>query len=154
MYQSLCLIQWVDRHEMLVGKHSLEVLRKVSERELASTQTVNVPSVEVGNKCINQLVRSYNKDYGGFSTAPKFPQPSIFNFLFHMYSRDRDSEQGKLALEMCLHTLQVLTSVLSLIFFCKNCFGFAENGLRWNSRSCQLRLWSLFSRLQMACATF
>lgn len=139
---------------MFVGKHSLEVLRKVSERELASTQTVNVPSAEVGNKCIQQLVRSYNKDYGGFSTAPKFPQPSIFNFLFHVYSRDRESEQGKLALEMCLHTLRVLTPAHSLMFVRNNRFVCAENGLWWNSRSCQLRLCSLFSRLQMACATF
>lgn len=84
-----------------------------------SAPGVSVPLVEVGNKCVQQLARSYNKDYGGFSTAPKFPQPSIFNFLFHMYSRDRESEQGKLALEMCTHTLKV--SPLINVVPCYSC---------------------------------
>ncbi|CAH0564649.1 unnamed protein product [Brassicogethes aeneus] len=88
------------------GKYSLDVLRKVAEKELSGGQKIEVPGVEAAQKCLLQLSTSYEDDFGGFSTAPKFPQPSNFNFLFHMYSRDKKSERGFQCLQMCLKTLQ------------------------------------------------
>lgn len=61
--------------------------------------------VETSKHCMQQIVRSYDADFGGFTGAPKFPQPVNFNFLFHMYARDPKSEGGKMCLNMCLHTL-------------------------------------------------
>lgn len=90
----------------VLGKHSLDILKQVSEREFSGSQSIDIPAEECGKKCIQQLTRNFEPDFGGFSRAPKFPQPSNFNLLFHIYSRDKDSEQGKHVLEMCLHSLK------------------------------------------------
>ncbi|CAH1954318.1 unnamed protein product [Acanthoscelides obtectus] len=86
------------------GKYSLTILKKVAEKE-SNEQTVKVPGEDVWKKCLLQFTRNYEEDFGGFSSAPKFPQPVSFNFLFHMYSRNKKSEQGFMCLQMCLHTL-------------------------------------------------
>nr|XP_023021222.1 spermatogenesis-associated protein 20 [Leptinotarsa decemlineata] len=100
--------QWRDKKAILSksGKHTVEVLKKVSSQDQKQCQTVDLPGEEAWKKCFLQLHRHYESDFGGFNSAPKFPQPSNFNFLFHMYSRDKKSEQGAMCLEMCLHTLK------------------------------------------------
>lgn len=100
--------QWKTKQAVIInsGKHSLEVLRKVGEKQIPPKQNIDVPTEEVWKKCLLQLSHSYEEDFGGFSGAPKFPQPSIFNFLFHMYSIDKNSEQGFRCLQMCVHTLK------------------------------------------------
>lgn len=84
----------------------MEVLKEVAERDFISFTQIEVPSERSIQKCVQQLVRSYDIHFGGFSRAPKFPQPSNFNFLFHLYAKDKNSEQGSAVLEMCLNTLQ------------------------------------------------
>lgn len=84
----------------------MEVLKKISERDQQSHHNIEIPNDNVWKKCLLQLSRNYESDFGGFSTAPKFPQPVNFDYLFHMYSRDKNSEQGFRCLEMCLHTLK------------------------------------------------
>ncbi|XP_018318955.1 spermatogenesis-associated protein 20, partial [Agrilus planipennis] len=100
--------QWKSRQSMIKqsGKHTVEVLKKVYERDQVSSLKLNVPSIDNCDRCLAQLIRNYDDEYGGFSVAPKFPQPSNFNFLFHMYSKNKDSEKGKTSLEMALQTLQ------------------------------------------------
>ncbi|EFA07789.1 spermatogenesis-associated protein 20 [Tribolium castaneum] len=100
--------QWRTKQSAIAnsGKYSLEVLRKVSEREISAKQDINVPGEDVWKKCLLQLSHSYEDDFGGFSAQPKFPQPCNLNFLFHMYSRDKHSEQGFRCLHMCLNTLR------------------------------------------------
>lgn len=90
----------------IAGTHALEILKKVADRELCASQRIDVPPEDTWKKCLLQLSHAYDDEYGGFSVAPKFPQPSNLNFLFHVYARDKDSEQGKRSLEMCLHTLK------------------------------------------------
>lgn len=81
-------------------------MKKIADREQQERQGAEVPGESVWKKCLLQLSRNYESDFGGFSSAPKFPQPVNFNFLFHMYSLDKKSEQGFKCLEMCLHTLK------------------------------------------------
>lgn len=51
--------------------------------------------------------RGYDSTLGGFSNAPKFPRPVIFNFLFRMFAREEEQlPTGKKALEMSLFTLK------------------------------------------------
>lgn len=91
-----------------LGKKALEVLKSVSENELESSAhgQISVPSAKSVEKCLHQLERSFDEEFGGFSTAPKFPQPSFFNLLFHIYSRNRESPEGTRALDMCLKSLK------------------------------------------------
>ncbi len=46
--------------------------------------------------------RSYDSRLGGFGPAPKFPRPSVIQFLFRYHRRTGDVE----ALDMALHTLR------------------------------------------------
>lgn len=56
--------------------------------------------------CLRQLKNSYEPNFGGFSDAPKFPQPVNFNLLFYMYARDPSTDVARECLEMCVHTLK------------------------------------------------
>lgn len=94
---------------LIPGKNILAVLKKASEN-IIGDKTINFPHEDCWRRCLNQLNRSYEQIYGGFSSAPKFPQPSNFNYLFHMYSREKKSAAGKHCLNMCLHTLKCMAN--------------------------------------------
>ncbi len=55
------------------------------------------------------LKSNYDKAYGGFSTAPKFPSPSNLEFLLREYERrsklDKSSKDDNSLLQMVTHTL-------------------------------------------------
>ncbi|KAL9657318.1 hypothetical protein ABK040_011538 [Willaertia magna] len=55
---------------------------------------------------VNNYLDSFDSRYGGFSGAPKFPQPVIFNLLFRGYFRETDENKKKQILEECLFTLR------------------------------------------------
>ncbi|XP_043281243.1 spermatogenesis-associated protein 20 [Venturia canescens] len=98
--------QWLENKKDLLqsGSKILEVLKRSATSKKSSSEN-DVPSVNCGKTCVEQLSQSYDREFGGFSEAPKFPQPVNLNLLFHEYSRDPTSELGKKCLEMCLHTL-------------------------------------------------
>ncbi|CAH1116000.1 unnamed protein product [Phaedon cochleariae] len=100
--------QWHDKKTSILnsGDYALQVLKKVAAKDQKEGQNLNIPSEDAWKKCFLQLSRSYESDFGGFNSAPKFPQPVNFNFLFHMYSRNKKTEEGSQCLEMCLHTLK------------------------------------------------
>lgn len=94
---------------IFTGKFSLKALQDMKEKKLGGALTNDqnqVAGEDSWQKCALQLSRSYEADYGGFSMAPKFPQPSNFNFLFHMYAKEQSTERGLQCLEMSLHTLK------------------------------------------------
>lgn len=91
------------------GKKILTVLRKAST-SVSGSKTIDFPLEDCWHKCLNQFNKSYDENFGGFSNAPKFPQPSNLNFLFHLYSRDKNSAAGKHCLEMCLNTLKCMAN--------------------------------------------
>src|SRR5699024_9316997 len=53
-------------------------------------------------KTYQQLAENFDTDFGGFSPAPKFPQPQNFHFLFDYYIYKND----KTSLSMAEKTLQ------------------------------------------------
>ncbi|MBD0371503.1 MAG: thioredoxin domain-containing protein [Pyrinomonadaceae bacterium] len=57
-------------------------------------------SVELLEQAERQLARSYDKRYGGFGSAPKFPAPMNLEFLLRAFYRTNDKE----AFEMVEHT--------------------------------------------------
>nr|CAD7571150.1 unnamed protein product [Timema californicum] len=110
---SACLTDWKDNRQNFAesGKKVIDVLRKTTTLDvpfaLAALAT-SVPTHECWEKCIKQFTQSFEPQFGGFGMAPKFPQPVNFNFLFHIYSREPNSELGKKALDMCLYTLKMM----------------------------------------------
>ncbi|CAG9864972.1 unnamed protein product [Phyllotreta striolata] len=98
--------QWKNNQAAMAksGKTVLDILKRAHSHQ--NTDANNVPGEDCWKKCLLQISRNYEPDFGGFSSSPKFPQPVLFNFLFHVYSRQKESEQGFRCLEMCLHTLR------------------------------------------------
>ena len=68
-------------------------------------------------KCFMQLTKGYDPEMGGFSKAPKFPQPANFNFLLRYYAAvvgSDDEDYGKQALNMVLHTLEMMSKGITV----------------------------------------
>ncbi|CAH2106278.1 unnamed protein product [Euphydryas editha] len=84
------------------SRNIMDALEKIAKVDV---KTSSVPGEATWNKCVRRYMMSYEPEFGGFGNAPKFPQSSIFNFLFHYYARDKNNTEGKKCLEMCLHTL-------------------------------------------------
>ena len=55
---------------------------------------------------MKSLSQKFDEEFGGFSPAPKFPQPVKLNLLFAMYTRSPSSEIGLKCLHICTYTLQ------------------------------------------------
>ncbi len=82
-------------------------------------------------KGYRQFAGSFDPDEGGFSSAPKFPRPSVFSFLFRYWRRTRRGA----ALDMALLTLRKMAQ-------------------RRYLRPFRGRFSSLLSGRPLACATF
>ncbi|XP_058806111.1 spermatogenesis-associated protein 20 isoform X2 [Phymastichus coffea] len=90
------------------GSKILEVLKEAAR---SKTQIENnPPPIDCASTCVKQLINGYDNKFGGFSGAPKFPQPVNFNLLFLMYARDPEGELGKQSLNMCIHTLRKMAN--------------------------------------------
>lgn len=91
-----------NRDDVLgLGSRTVQILKRLTKTE----GSAGPPSDRCWKACVRRYVKEYDPEYGGFGPAPKFPQPSIFNFLFHAYARDKDSQLGNECLSMCLRTL-------------------------------------------------
>ncbi len=64
------------------------------------------PTEQVLDAAFRALRSSYDAKYGGFGTAPKFPQPVVLNFLLRQYARTGN----KAALDMVTGTLRAMSS--------------------------------------------
>lgn len=60
---------------------------------------------------LSQFTSSYDEEWGGFGTAPKFPRPAGLNLLFRIYARQGlQKREGKVALGMALGTLDKMAA--------------------------------------------
>jgi uncharacterized protein len=91
---------WTNKRSDILqaGEHINRFLVESSTPK-ASGKTVTEQSFK---DCFNQFEKSFDDTHGGFSDAPKFPRPSIFNFLFRYFHRTGNCT----ARDMALTTLQ------------------------------------------------
>lgn len=94
---------WAREQQRVVeqGRQVIEALREGST-PAPSTQPLNTAPME---KALEGFKRSYDPHHGGFGGGPKFPRPSVFDFLLCMDARDTSGVPTQ-ALEMTLHTLR------------------------------------------------
>lgn len=112
-YLNLCT-QWREKPEEVrqIGTEVMNSLKKVSAFEVSLVSELTggaVPEIQCADMCMQQLSKRFDHDFGGFSYAPKFPQPCNLMFLFHYYSRNPTGEQNKTALSMALLTLEKMS---------------------------------------------
>ncbi|KAK3855356.1 hypothetical protein Pcinc_038240 [Petrolisthes cinctipes] len=97
--------KWQENEEKFKesGSKILEVLDRTSR--LSAPRGSGLPADEAFARCLAQLSRSYEPEYGGFSESPKFPQPANLTFLFTYNALFPQLDDAKHGLKMSLHTL-------------------------------------------------
>jgi len=84
------------------GDKVTEQLRAIA----ASASTSHEPDSEILHTAFRQFERMFDKQYGGFGGAPKFPRPVVLNFLTGYAVQDNNPE----ALAMVTHTLHAMAA--------------------------------------------
>ena len=75
----------------------------------ALTPTPSLPPASLLAKLYAQLHSAYDEEYGGYSKAPKFPQPSNLLTMFRLHSwSGQTQDRKKRGLQMNLHTLDMM----------------------------------------------
>jgi len=89
-----------DRDKIIAsGDYAIKQLRQFS----ATTPSAKVePEKASLDKAYEQIKSTYERRYGGFGDAPKFPRPVALNFMLRYYARTG----AKAALDMSLFTLR------------------------------------------------
>ncbi|MBT3269117.1 thioredoxin domain-containing protein [Candidatus Poribacteria bacterium] len=70
-----------------------EALRKAAE---ATSDSAELGEATL-KQAYNQLAGQYDRRYGGFGTAPKFPQPSMLDYLLRYHARTGDETALRMA---------------------------------------------------------
>ncbi|MCW5964871.1 MAG: thioredoxin domain-containing protein [Bryobacterales bacterium] len=75
-------------------------------KEYASVGSSYLADPKVVDSCFHSFRRGFDRELGGFGGAPKFPRPSVLNFLLRYSVLHRDEE----ALEMVTKTLEAMAA--------------------------------------------
>lgn len=92
---------WREQREQILASGD-SILAALREHTNAAPNLTPVLLAPFARTAYGQFQQSYDARLGGFGNAPKFPRPSVFNFLLRYAARHNDRN----AREMTLHTLQ------------------------------------------------
>jgi len=85
----------------------MQTLKQYEGKVQSDAQLSSVP-LDIARQ---QLEKSYDRDYGGFGEAPKFPHPTnLERLLRHWSAKDADGEQDEDTLDMLSKTLHAMAS--------------------------------------------
>jgi uncharacterized protein len=103
---------WKSDRDGIV-KHGDEVAKQLQEYAASVAPTVEITAKAALYGGLNQLAKRFDEEHGGFGSAPKFPQPSIINFLLRMGTRkglgatpESEERDRQLAQKMAVFTLE------------------------------------------------
>jgi hypothetical protein len=97
---------WAADREKLAAQGA-EVIAAL--RESIAPSGAPAPEAPALDHGYDSFARSYDAAHGGFGGGPKFPRPSVFNFLFRYDARQQGGGSPH-ALEMALHTLRQMAA--------------------------------------------
>eukprot|EP00088_Acartia_fossae_P059254 TRINITY_DN7011_c0_g1_i11.p1 TRINITY_DN7011_c0_g1~~TRINITY_DN7011_c0_g1_i11.p1 ORF type:complete len:741 (-),score=168.34 TRINITY_DN7011_c0_g1_i11:172-2394(-) len=84
---------------------------KVIDKKMGAGSTVPgpLPDISIFHRFYAMLWKNYDPEFGGYSGAPKFPQPSNLKTMFSLHSwPDETEDRKKRELEMNLFTLKMM----------------------------------------------
>ena len=93
-------------HRADVLDHADRAVSGLQEMANHGMERSGVPGMAVMDEAYRRCSSAYDSDQGGFGRAPKFPRPSVLNFLVRYHART----QKKPALDMVLHTLRMMAA--------------------------------------------
>src|SRR5581483_448438 len=93
-----------------IMESSSEVVGQLAQISGAGGESSGIPDKSALDSAFQQFRRMYDPKYGGFGNAPKFPRPSVFNFLLRYHVSAVNREHAQEALEMTLHTLRAMAN--------------------------------------------
>ena len=82
-----------------VAETAVSMLAELRRMDIARSSKETI-SIDLLDRAVSQLARSYDEKYGGFGSAPKFPAPMNLEFLLRAFYRTGNRE----AFEMVEHT--------------------------------------------------
>lgn len=103
--------RWSTESEQVI-EHSNELLAALASagNQSSATDSKGAATIADMRKAgFNQATRSFNKRFGGFGGAPKFPHPVAFEFLLDVAGTSPEAAHRQRALEMTLKTLHEIT---------------------------------------------
>ncbi|XP_064636883.1 spermatogenesis-associated protein 20-like isoform X2 [Lineus longissimus] len=100
--------QWVLKKSKLSEQGTVMLDALMQGTSTVADPSNSLPDKAAVNKCFQQLIKSYDKQLGGYGKAPKFPQPVNFTYMFRFYAKHSETDAGQLALESALHTLRMM----------------------------------------------
>ncbi len=90
---------WLEKEEEL-NKASNKIIEQLLPKRFIKPPQEEL-NKEILDNAFSQLQSIFDEEYGGFGNSPKFPRPSIFNFLLRYYYRYNNED----ALRMTVRTL-------------------------------------------------
>ena len=104
---------WQNQREKVRGS-AAAIIEAVEKICLIQADAGVAPLLPIAERCFGQLQRSYDPRHGGFSTRPKFPQPSIVQFLLRychqLGQSNATAEPAQAALTMAHHTVAAMSA--------------------------------------------
>lgn len=104
--------QWEDDDNRVEMVEAGQQVLVIIDKQLGSgglKPSPDLPSDSVFSKFYSQLSHKYDPEFGGYSKAPKFPQPSNLMTMFRLQNWFGQSlDRSKKGLEMNLHTLRMM----------------------------------------------
>ncbi len=92
---------WREQREQILDSGN-KILAALQEQATTPDRATPVLLAPLARTAYGQFYQSYDARLGGFGNAPKFPRPSVFNFLLR-YSARHNERGGR---DMTLHTLE------------------------------------------------
>jgi uncharacterized protein YyaL (SSP411 family) len=93
---------WAEDREKILesSEQILQQLRSQAESESRGADRTETPVLD---SAFNQFRRMFDSELGGFGGAPKFPRPSIHNFLLRYWKRTGRDEAREMVVATLLH---------------------------------------------------
>ncbi len=96
---------WTDRREA-VTEQAAELSAALGRMGERAPGGGNRPGLEAPRAARDALTASFDREWGGFGRAPKFPQPDTLELLLRLHARDNDEA----ALAMATTTLDAMAA--------------------------------------------
>jgi len=100
---------WKNDRAKIVAQ-SAQILSALREATVTGKELSNEIQTEWFDAAYQQFARSFDAHEGGFGRAPKFPRPSVFNFLTRFHGSTKSKAQADHALAMTVTTLRKMAA--------------------------------------------